>query len=96
MSDTNPSAASHPHPDPAADAYAGTLLGKLDHRYLKSAGVRWVMAIVAGLVLVVPSVQFVVKIQETEYSVVRQREKHRSAVGRWLPDALALQQGGDP
>ena len=96
MNDTDPSAVSHPHPDSAADAYANTLLGKLDHRYLKSAGVRWVLAILVGLVLVVPSVQFVVKIQETEYSAVRQREKHRSAVGRWLPDALALQEGDDP
>ncbi len=77
-------------------AYARTLLGKLDHRYLKSAGVRWVLAILVGLVLVVPSVQFVVKIQETEYSAVRQREKHRSAVGRWLPDARALVNGENP
>ncbi len=96
MNDTNPSAAPHPHPDPAADAYARTLLGKLDHRYLKSAGVRWVLAILVGLVLVVPSVQFVVKIQETEYSAIRQREKHRSAVGRWLPDAQALVNGENP
>ncbi|MCH8964072.1 MAG: DUF2029 domain-containing protein [Planctomycetes bacterium] len=78
------------------EAYARTLLGKLDHRYLKSAGVRWVLAILAGLVLVVPSVQFVVKIQETEYSAIRQREKHRSAVGRWLPDARALVNGENP
>ncbi len=63
MSDTDPSASPHPHPDTAADAYESTLLGKLDHRYLNSAGVRWVLAILVGLVLVVPSVQFVVKIQ---------------------------------
>ncbi len=96
MNDTNPLAPPHAHPNPAADAYARTLLGKLDHRYLKSAGVRWVLAILVGLVLVVPSVQFVVKIQETEYSAVRQREKHRSAVGRWLPDAQALVDGENP
>ena len=54
------------------------------------------LAILVGLVLIVPSVQFVVKIQETEYSAVRQREKHRSAVGRWLPDARALVSGENP
>ncbi len=96
MNDTTRSASPDSHSDPMADAYAHTLLGKLDHRCLKSAGVRWVLAILVGLVLVVPSVQFVVKIQETEYSAVRQREKHRSAVGRWLPDALALEKGEDP
>ncbi len=80
----------------AADAYAHTLLGKLDHRVLSSIHVRRVFAVIVGLVLIVPSVQFVLKIQETEYSAIRKREKHRSALGRWLPDARALQQGDDP
>jgi hypothetical protein len=96
MNDTTPTPAPDAHPDPTVDAYARTLLGKLDQRYLNSAGVHWVLAILVGLVLLVPSVQFIYKIQETEYSAVRQREKHRSAVGRWLPDALALQKGDDP
>ena len=96
MDAPRPSNLNPPTPELRNSSYARTLLGKLDHRYLKSAGGRWVLAILVGLVLVVPSVQFVVKIQETEYSVVRQREKHRSAVGRWLPDALALQKGDDP
>ncbi len=105
MSETTPDQAPLPpakRDQPAAPAvpaemiYARTLLGRMDQKFLSSVQARGALAVIVGLILIVPSVQFVAKIQETEYSAIRQREKHRSAIGRWLPDALALQEGEDP
>ncbi len=76
--------------------YARSALGRLDARLLGNVHARRLLMVVAGLALIVPSVQFVLKIQQTEYSEFRGALKHRTAIGRWLPDAQALQDGEDP
>ena len=76
--------------------YARSALGRLDARLLGGVHARRLLIVVVGLALIVPSVQFVLKIQQTEYSEFRGALKHRTAIGRWLPDARALQRGEDP
>ena len=41
MDAPRPSNLNPPSPELRNSSYARTLLGELDHRYLKSAGVRW-------------------------------------------------------
>lgn len=71
------------------DPYQRTLLGRIDRRTLSRPIFHWAFAIAIGAILIVPSVQFVRRIGQVEPSVYR-ADKHRTALGRWLPDAEAL------
>ncbi len=80
------------------DAYGHTLLGRIDRRFLQTPPARWVLGGILAVTLVVPSVQFVRRIGKVESSFYR-TDKHRTALGRWLPDAEALirlDEGHDP
>ena len=76
-------------PAPDSDAYPATLLGRIDRRYLSHPAVGKVLLVLLAVALIVPSVQFVKRIQEVESSFYRQN-KHKTALGRWLADAEAL------
>lgn len=76
--------------------YDRTLLGRFDRRVLQNTWVRWGLVVLAAVVLIVPTIQFIDKIHEGEYSLVRERYDQDSALGRWLPDAVALREGGNP
>jgi hypothetical protein len=72
-------------------AYRHTLLGKFDQRVLATRAGRIVLAILLGAVLIIPSIQFMVKIQETTPTPWRAGgERHRTALGRWLPTAKLI------
>lgn len=72
-------------------AYRQTLLGQFDARYLSAKPVRIGFYLVLLLAMVVPSIQFIDKIQEVEGSFFREGgTKHRTALGRWLPTADLL------
>ncbi len=85
---------------PGLEQYRQTLLGRLDQRYLSKRPVRIALAILLGVILIVPSVQFVIRIGEVEASPLRAGGfRHRTALGRWLLDAEALariDQGQNP
>lgn len=73
------------------EAYRSTLLGQLDRRFLAAPPVQIVLVVLLGLALVIPSVQFLVRIQEVETAPHREGdEHHRTALGRWLPTADLL------
>ncbi|MFQ5422937.1 MAG: glycosyltransferase family 87 protein [Phycisphaerae bacterium] len=81
-----------------ADVYGRTLLGRIDRRSLQTPPARWILGGILAVTLVVPSVQFVRRIGKVESSFYR-TDKHRTALGRWLPDAEALtrlDEGQDP
>jgi hypothetical protein len=97
----------HDHPDvpaggpsPGPVHYHQTLLGRLDQRYLSRPPAMIGLAVLFAAVLIVPSVQFVIRIGEIEASPLRAGGwRHRTALGRWLLDAEALtkiDQGEDP
>ncbi len=72
-------------------AYRRTLLGRFDERWLTTTAARVVLGILLGAVLVVGAAQFVSKIVKTQPSLYRAGgERHRTALGRWLPTAELL------
>lgn len=73
---------------PELAEYQRTLLGRIDDRYLNNYIVRAAAIILLGAALIIPSVQFVVKIQKADASLYREGgERLRTALGRWLPTA---------
>jgi len=73
------------------EAYRQTLLGHLDARLLQNRHARRVVVFLLGLVLVIPAVQMVNKIQEVDHSAFRDTgERRRTALGRWMPTAEIL------
>lgn len=69
-------------------AYRGTLLGQTDLKWLSSPHVRRGFYILVLIILIVASVQLCVKITEIDASIFRaEGERHRTAIGRWLPTA---------
>lgn len=80
----------------APGAYLGTYLGRFDRRFLSHPLVPRLIAVVLLVVLVIPSFQFVVTIQKVDTSFFREKgERHRTALGRWLPTAGELAKGSD-
>lgn len=78
----------------AGDAYGRTLLGAVDRRYLSTRGGRTFLAAALGLALIIPSVQFVHTIRKVDKSLWRAGgQRHRTALGRWLPTAGLLTEG---
>ncbi len=76
---------------PELAAYQRTLLGRFDQRMLTTTTARIVLAVLLGAVLLVGSVQFVLKIRETQFSQWRTGgQRHSTALGRWLPTAELL------
>lgn len=77
--------------------YENSWLGRLDRKLFSGPAGRYALAAIIALLLIIPSAQLTLrKIQKTESSEARQREQHESALGRWLADAQALVDGGDP
>ncbi|HWL91979.1 MAG TPA: glycosyltransferase family 87 protein [Phycisphaerae bacterium] len=75
-------------------AYRQTLLGRLDERFLSRKPVKIALLLVLLTALVIPSVQFVIKIQEVDDSLFRESgTRHRTALGRWFPTAELLLDG---
>ncbi|MBX3394951.1 MAG: DUF2029 domain-containing protein [Phycisphaerae bacterium] len=73
---------------PELAEYRRTLLGSIDERYLDNHIVRAAAIILLGAALLIPSIQFVVKIQKADVSLYREGgERLRTALGRWLPTA---------
>ncbi len=69
-------------------AYRGTLLGQTDLKLFTNPWVRRGFYLLVLLILVIASVQFCVKITEVDVSLFRSSgERHRTALGRWLPTA---------
>ncbi len=96
MSDSKQNSPWLAHRTAPGSAYAATLLGRLDARVLRRRYGPWIIVALFAGVLLVPSIQFLDKIHETKESEWRDRVSQRTAVGRWLPDARALQNGGAP
>ncbi len=72
----------------AEETYRHTLLGQLDRRFLDTPAGRISLALLLAAVLLIPAVQFVVKIQQTKPTLLRiDDERNRSALGRWMPTA---------
>lgn len=79
---------------PEERAYSQTLLGRLDRTILTTPAARIVFAILLAAALIIPSVQFVIHIQETDSSLWRTGgQRHRTALGRWLPTAELIAAG---
>lgn len=75
-------------------AYSQTLLGQFDARVLSNPAARGIIAAIALIAIIVPTVQFVVTIQKIDTSPFRETgERHRTALGRWLPTAGELTEG---
>jgi len=76
---------------PELVAYRRTLLGRFDERRLGTLAARIVLGGLLGAVLLVGSAQLVRKIDLTQPSPYRASgERHRTALGRWLPTAELL------
>lgn len=75
--------------------YAHTALGRFDARFLTAPLARRMLLALLALTLLLPSVQMVRKIGQTDDSIWR-GERGRSALGRWLLDARALRDGRNP
>ena len=68
------------------EPYLQTLLGQTDQRLLQSRVAKSALCVVVAAVLIIPAVQFCVKITKTEKSLFRESgEKNKSALGRWFP-----------
>lgn len=79
-----------------SSTYLHTLLGQFDAKVLSHRAAPYVIAAIALTALIVPSVQFVVTIQKIDTSPFREKgERHRTALGRWLPTAGELTEGDD-
>ncbi|MFQ5429599.1 MAG: glycosyltransferase family 87 protein [Phycisphaerae bacterium] len=77
-------------------SYQRTLLGRFDRRVLRHPAARAGLGVLLGAALIVPSIQFVTRIQQTDVSLWRQGgERHKTALGRWLPTAEVLTRGDD-
>lgn len=76
-------------------AYRRTLLGRFDDRVLTTTTARIGMGVLLGAVLIVGSFHFIRKIDQTQDSLPRAGgERHRTALGRWLPTAKLLTEDG--
>lgn len=82
-------------PHAALAPYESTLLGIVDRRILSHRAARLALLALVAAILVIPSVQFVVKIQERTSEPWR-AEKNVSALGRWLGNAEAFLAGENP
>ncbi|MBN2561139.1 MAG: DUF2029 domain-containing protein [Phycisphaerae bacterium] len=88
---TDSADASAKEPTDRAACYHQTLLGQLDQRFLSSRAVRVALVALLGAILIVPSVQFVHRIEKIDKSLYRETgERHCTALGRWLPTAAVL------
>jgi hypothetical protein len=73
---------------PNAEAYAKTLLGQIDRRFLSKPSAKVALGVLLCAAVIVPCVQFVHSIQETDAAPFRASgEQHRTALGRWIPTA---------
>jgi len=82
-----------PH-TPEEQAYNRTLLGRLDHKILNTPATKTVCSILLLAALIIPAVQFVIRIQETDSSLWRAGgQRHRTALGRWIPTAELIANG---
>src|SRR5262245_41753705 len=89
---TAPEHAAHSTPT----AYAKTMLGRIDRRFLSSPITRCGLLAILAVVLIIPSVQAAVRIRKMDRSLFRaEGERHQTALGRWLPSAGALANGSD-
>jgi len=69
------------------------LLGRIDRRWLTKPAARVALAIALAAALIVPAVQATLTIRKVDKSLFRQAgERHRTALGRWLPTAALLSQ----
>jgi alpha-1,2-mannosyltransferase len=73
-------------PIPSRDAYERTILGRLDRNWLSRPPVRIALVILLIVVMVIPSVQFSIRITEIDHAPHREGGvRYRTALGRWLP-----------
>lgn len=78
-------------------AYGQTLLGRFDGHVLAQPHVDKFLWGIILAVLVTAGVQAAVQIRKVDSSAFRTTgERHRTALGRWMPDAQALAAGEDP
>ncbi len=88
MTPDRPAVSSDPEP------YLNTHLGRFDRRFLAHPLTRFVVALLLLIILMVPTVQFVITIQKIDKSHFRESgERHRTALGRWLPTAALVFEG---
>ncbi len=80
-------------PAPEENVYRGTLLGRMDRRFLNNRAAKIILGILFGAMLVVPAMQSVRKIKEIDTSLWREGgTRHKTALGRWIPTAELLTQ----
>ncbi len=66
--------------------YRHTLLGQFDRKLLDTPPGRIALALLLAAILLIPAVQFVIKIQQVKPTLLRlDDERNRSALGRWMP-----------
>jgi len=76
---------------PEQQSYRETLLGRIDRRFLATPAARITLGALLAAALIIPSVQFIVRIRRVEPSLWRAGgERHRTALGRWIPTAELL------
>jgi len=76
------------------EVYQQTLLGRIDQRFLSTPIARIALLVILAAILIVPAVQAAVRIREIDRSLFRaEGERHKTALGRWLPSAGALEKG---
>jgi len=79
---------------PGPRAYDRTLLGQIDRRLFGTSAARYIIFGIIGLSLTVPSIQFVIRINEVHSAPFRETgESRRTALGRWLPTARLVHFG---
>lgn len=80
--------------DVRREAYSRTLLGQIDQRIFRHSVVRWTLAGLLGLALIIPAAQFVRKSgQVTETAYREGGERNRGALARWLPTTEVIASG---
>jgi hypothetical protein len=85
---------------PSLSAYGNTLLGRFDRAVMRRRAARVGLIIALAAVLIIPAVQAARQIRDVDTSPFRETgERHRTALGRWLPTAgllAALPPPADP
>jgi hypothetical protein len=75
--------------------YATTALGRFERRFLSSPATLWVCAVIMTVIVGGASVKFFKGFHTHEESEYR-GTKRKTALGRWLPDPVALWEGENP
>ncbi len=84
----------HALESPAA-VYDRSMLGQLDRRFLRGRNAHVIVVAVCVVIFALASIKFVKNIHTLEDTPFR-GSKRKTAVGRWLPDPIALWEGENP